>query len=407
MRQRLGCLSGTGLIAALIAALTIAGYIYARGGLLFNPGPLNAQSGSALGGVTSHAEIDDNCESCHTAPWESERMADRCVVCHTEIAAQLQDSGSLHGTLMHNNPELTCRDCHAEHRGPEAPLTVIDTEEFPHDAVGFSLNAHQRISTGQRFTCDDCHAGDITSFTTDSCSNCHLQLDPVFTQDHLSTFGVACLACHDGVDRYGGDFDHNQFVFQLTGKHAEVSCLGCHQNAHTITDLQSTPQDCFSCHSQDEPHEGRFGADCAACHTTDGWSPATFDHNLSGFPLTGRHAELACEQCHADGQFVDLSTSCINCHAEPTFHAGLFGTECATCHSTSAWSPAEFNGPHPFPLNHGGGATCATCHPSSFTNYTCYGCHEHEEAEVIERHLDKDIPNFQNCMACHPTGEKD
>ena len=39
-------LSGLALcaIAALVTALVIAGYAYARGGLMYNPGPLNAQS---------------------------------------------------------------------------------------------------------------------------------------------------------------------------------------------------------------------------------------------------------------------------------------------------------------------------------------------------------------------------
>ena len=341
MRQRLGCLSGTGIVAALIAVLIIAGYVYARGGLLFNPGPLNAQSGRVLGGVTSHAEIGGNCESCHTAPWESERMADRCIVCHTDIATELRSVESLHGAIIFDNPGLACRDCHPEHRGPTAPLLFMEDATFPHEVVGFSLNGHQRTSTGEPFTCDDCHRGDITTFTTDTCFNCHRQMDVEFSVNHLLSFGAGCLACHDGVDRYGDDFDHSQFVFQLTGRHAEVSCSGCHQNARTIADLQSAPQNCFSCHSQDEPH------------------------------------------------------------------AGLFGTDCAACHSTTAWTPAQFNGQHTFPLNHGGGATCATCHPAGFTTYTCYGCHEHEEAEVVERHLDKEIPNFQNCMECHPTGEKD
>ena len=341
MRQRLGCLSGTGLIAALITALIIAGYVYARGGLLFNPGPLNAQSGRVLGGVTSHADVGGNCESCHTAPWESETMADRCVVCHTDIAVELQNVGTMHGAILNNNRELTCRNCHPEHRGPTAQLLFMEDTTFPHELVGFSLNGHQQTAAGDAFICDDCHQGDITTFTADSCYQCHHQMDTEFSIPHLQTFGPGCLACHDGVDHYGDDFDHNQFICQLTGKHAEVSCAGCHQKAHTIPELQSTPQDCFSCHSQDEPHEGQFGTDCAACHTTN------------------------------------------------------------------VWTPAQFNGQHTFPLNHGGGATCATCHPARFTTYTCYGCHEHEEAEVIERHLDKEINNFQNCMECHPTGEKD
>ena len=53
-RNRLGCLTGTGLITALITSLVIAGYAFASGGLMYNPGPLNAQQGETLGGVTSH-----------------------------------------------------------------------------------------------------------------------------------------------------------------------------------------------------------------------------------------------------------------------------------------------------------------------------------------------------------------
>ena len=109
--NRLGCLTSTGIIAALITAFAIAGYAYARGGLMYTAGPLNAQSGEMLGGVTSHAAIGGKCEACHTchaAPWDSALMADRCAACHTNIAAQMKDVASMHGTLLHDNPNLGC-----------------------------------------------------------------------------------------------------------------------------------------------------------------------------------------------------------------------------------------------------------------------------------------------------------
>jgi hypothetical protein len=406
-RNRFGCLSGTGIVAALVTALVIAGYAYARGGLMYNPGPLSTHGDRTLDGVTSHADIGGECKACHTAPWEPETMADRCLVCHVEIAIQMNDSATVHGVLFQNDPGLACRHCHPEHRGPDAPLTVMEDVPFPHEVVGFSLRAHQRTAAQAPFQCDDCHQNDITSFAPESCDTCHRQTDQVFMTAHTLSFGSACLDCHDGVDRFDERFDHNLFSFQLVGGHASLACVQCHVNVRNLVDFAATPQDCYSCHHADEPHEGRFGTDCAACHTVDGWTPAAFDHNLSSFPLTGAHVDVACESCHTTGQFQGLSTACVACHAEPESHAGQFGTECAACHNTTAWTPAEFNGQHAFPLNHGGGATCATCHPSSFTAYTCYGCHEHTEAEVIERHLDKDIPNFQNCMECHSTGEKD
>jgi hypothetical protein len=281
-----------------------------------------------------------------------------------------------------------------------------DLSAFPHEAAGFSLNGHQQTAEREPFQCADCHHEDISTFALDTCDSCHRQIDPAFMTAHALSFGSACLDCHDGVDRFGDHFDHNVFSFQLTGKHVGLACVQCHFEARGLGDFSLTLQDCYSCHHADEPHEGRFGFDCSQCHTPEGWTPATFDHNLSRFPLTGAHTALACESCHSSGQFAGLSTDCVACHQEPSFHAGLFGADCAACHTTTAWTPAQFNGQHSFPLNHGGGATCATCHPASFTAYTCYGCHEHNEGEVRQEHLEEGIANFQNCMECHPNGEE-
>jgi hypothetical protein len=406
-RNRFGCLSGTGILAALISTLVIAVYAYARGGLMYNPGPLNTQGDQTLGGVTSHAETGGECKACHAAPWEPATMTDRCMACHTNIGDEIHDAMTVHGTLFQNDPALQCRHCHPEHRGADAPLTVMDDTTFPHEVVGFSLHAHQQTPARAPFQCNDCHHGDVTTFVLETCDTCHRQMDLGFMTAHTLSFGSACLDCHDGVDRFGENFDHNVFSFPLTGRHVGLACVQCHINARGSGDFQGISQDCYSCHHNDEPHEGRFGLDCAACHTADGWSPAAFDHNLSTFPLTGAHVDVACESCHTNGQFERLSTACVACHAEPASHAGQFGTDCAVCHTTTAWTPAAFNGQHRFPLNHGGGATCATCHPAGFTTYTCYGCHEHSEGEIREKHLDEGIGNFQNCVECHANGEKD
>ena len=324
--NRLGCLSGTGILAALITALVIAGYAYARGGLMYSPGPLNAQAGRALGGVTSHAQTGGDCEACHTAPWDSASMADRCTSCHSQIADQMRDVATVHGTLLHNDPALGCRHCHPEHRGPDASLTLMDSASFPHQVVGFSLNGHPLTAAREPFQCDDCHLGDISAFTLETCDSCHRQMDPAFMTAHTLSYGAACLDCHDGVDRFGQHFDHNVLSFKLTGRHTELACVQCHVNARGPRDFPLAPQDCYSCHWQDDEHHGEFGVDCEACHNPSGWEDADFDHSLSSFPLTGAHVGLACESCHAAGRFAGLSTACESCHAEPAFQAGLFGT---------------------------------------------------------------------------------
>ena len=208
--NRLGCLTGTGIIAALIAIFVITGYAFTSGSLIFSPGALSTHSDEILGGVTSHAEIGKDCKACHTAPWESAKMADRCAVCHTEIATEMQNVASMHGKMSHDNPNLSCRHCHPEHRGADAQLTIMDSALFPHDAVGYSLNGHQFTAGNEPFVCDDCHQGDISTFALDSCQTCHSQIDLAFTQAHLLAFGTDCLACHDGADRYGDDFNHSR-----------------------------------------------------------------------------------------------------------------------------------------------------------------------------------------------------
>ena len=54
--SRLGCLTPTGIIAALLTAFVIAGFAFAQGGVLYSPGPLNAQAGEALGGAVGFHE---------------------------------------------------------------------------------------------------------------------------------------------------------------------------------------------------------------------------------------------------------------------------------------------------------------------------------------------------------------
>ncbi len=405
--NRLGCLTGTGLVAALITVAALVGFSLASGGHMFSSGDLNAQTDETIGGVTSHAQIPE-CKACHSAPWESDTMADRCLACHTDISEQMMNVAQLHGAISQKDPTLACRDCHFEHRGATASLTEMGDNVFPHEELGYSLKGHQLTVKNEAFVCSDCHGEDISTFASDSCQTCHSEIDVVFTQAHLFSFGSECLACHDGVDRYGNDFDHNALPFQLIGGHTAASCTGCHLDARSIVDLQSAPQDCYSCHYQQDEHQGQFGTQCEACHTPNDWEAVSFDHSLSNFPLTGAHVTVNCEDCHLNDTFVGTQSSCVSCHAEPVEHLGQFGIDCVACHTTTAWTPATFTGNHTFPLNHGeqGTVSCVTCHPTNYTTYTCYGCHEHTEANIIGEHREEGISDFQNCVECHADGRE-
>lgn len=511
--NKLGCFTSMGIFAALVTLFVIVGVAFASGGQMFSAGPLNAQAGESVGGVNAHAQITE-CSACHAAPWDAGNMADRCMQCHQDVALQTFDSTSLHSVIAQNSPELACRECHPEHRGAAAALTDLSGKLFPHEALGFSLNGHQLNVLRKPFVCADCHQEDVSAFALPTCDECHRQMDVTFMDAHTIVFGAECLACHDGVDKYGDDFSHAAF-FALDGKHANADCAQCHANARSTSDFQSAPTDCFSCHQKDDPHLGAYGNACVVCHSPEGWTPAKFDHNLAVFKLEGKHVNVTCEQCHANnvfkgtpqdcyschqkddehngqfgtaceschnpadwenatfdhnlstfkldgehvniacekchvnnvfkgtpatcvschqkddehngtfgtecsichttaswdgatfdhsrtnfqldgshsrveceqchkgGVFTGLSTNCVSCHADPAFHAGAFGANCASCHNTSSWSPAGINFQHPEPraeeggngINHGG-ATCRQCHPSTVREATCNACHE-------------------------------
>jgi hypothetical protein len=89
MNRPLGCLSRSGIMAAVLTSVVLAGVVLVWGGRPFSSGALNAHAGQAsLGGVRSHAETGGRCSACHAAPWSKDTMSDRCLACHTEISTQ-------------------------------------------------------------------------------------------------------------------------------------------------------------------------------------------------------------------------------------------------------------------------------------------------------------------------------
>jgi hypothetical protein len=127
-------------------------------------------------------------------------------------------------------------------------------------------------------------------------------------------------------------FDHQTTAFPLAGLHLDLPCSTCHGGAGSLEGLRATPTGCFACHAGDDAHRGSLGSDCAACHTPAGWGTAQLDHNLTAFPLAGRHLDVASESCHIGGQLAGIPTLCVDCHRADDTHAGRFGTDCAACH---------------------------------------------------------------------------
>ena len=397
---QLGFLTTSSIIAAVIVSLLVGGFSFVKGGMLFSPDALNARTGAPLGGVSSHAEIGGQCSVCHAPFWSTSSMADRCVVCHTDVAAQWQDPTTLHGVLLKDNSSLSCRNCHPDHRGPDAPLLDLSNATFIHGSFGFSISSHQVKTDGSSFTCDDCHARIYLGFDVNICTTCHFQMAGAFTQTHVLDFGVDCLSCHDGAETYGHNFDHARVAFPLTGKHTQASCAQCHVNTRSLADLKATSQDCNSCHSNHDIHQGRIGTDCGSCHTPEGWTPAKYDHSLSSFKLIGQHASTACGNCHVHHILQGTLTDCYSCHTLKDIHKGSEGFDCSGCHDPSAWKPAIYDhGLSIFKLTGKHAVVqCDVCHANNVLKGTptdCYSCHQLKDTHLGSLGTD--------CGSCHST----
>jgi hypothetical protein len=396
-----GCLSPMAIGAALIVAVLVLGFTFLQGGSLFSPGPLNAQAADApLGGVKAHAQIRD-CAACHPAPWSGQSMDAACQVCHVDV----KNPANFHTSLLSKTANLKCTTCHVEHRGPDAALTQISTIDFPHEGIGFSLKVHQTMPDGSSIQCAACHKGKYAgTFNQTECADCHAALKDNFMPAHIAAFGANCLGCHDGLESYGRAFDHSQAPFALVGKHQPLDCVLCHRGATTIPGLKAASQACSACHAGQDAHQGRFGTNCATCHTPEDWKKATIDHSLTAFALFGKHTTVECQACHLNGVYKGTPQDCFSCHAKKDAHQGKFGTDCAACHTPEDWKKATFDhnllafklvGKH---LT----AKCEACHLNSVFKGTpadCYSCHKKDDFHKGQYGTD--------CSVCHaPTAWK-
>lgn len=252
-----GFLSPAGALVSGIAVLAVVATLAAVGAGMFSPGALNAQAGGkTLGGVTSHAATGGDCGACHTAPWTSTTMAQRCVACHADVAVQLVSGKGLHSRMAGTAAAPACVGCHTDHRGPAASLTFFD-----HVSVGFPLTgAHKTVA------CDKCHpnalkTNDFTGAPRE-CFGCHAKDDA-----HKGAFGRKCDECHGTTAWDDVSFDHSIFPTNHGARERKPTCKTCHP-------VDVSRYTCFGCHAHTPAnvvgqHEGRSLADltdCIRCH---------------------------------------------------------------------------------------------------------------------------------------------
>ena len=343
------------------------------------------------------------CGDCHTPTDWVEVEFNHDVTGYPLIGKHLQaECDGCHEDQTFRNAPTDCNACHAEddaHEGRSGnkcenchnPTDWNDTS-FDHSRdTDFELLEKHAL-----LTCDDCHSE--TPFADElqtSCISCHLEDD-----EHKGHNGETCENCHNESDWSDTTFDHDtQTDFILRGGHTEVQCTDCHIEPVFEVSLEAS---CNSCHLDDDVHESTLGTQCANCHSETDWSdPVFFDHDLTAFPLLGKHASVTCNDCHETQAYKEAETSCHSCHTEDDFHNGNFENQCHDCHNPVAWESWQFDHDTQtdFPLT---GAhvnvNCESCHRVPLeiiraTGETCSDCHRSDDVHNGEFGLD--------CGRCH------
>jgi hypothetical protein len=343
------------------------------------------------------------CVQCHTSG-KFAKLATDCASCHQHTYDTASPSHVSAGF-----PAAACASCHNTSHWSGA--------SFDHQATAFPLTgAHTQA------TCNSCHSDGVYKGKSTACMSCHTDKYNTATPAHgpAGFTPQNCASCHTTTQWSGVVFDHNRMTsFALTGAHTQAACNDCH--ADQVFAGKSTA--CLSCHqanfnSATPTHTASTfpPAICATCHNTTAWSGASFNHNTqTTFALTGAHVPAACTDCHGDGVYQGKSSACLSCHnsswvaAVPDHPAAQFApTECASCHTTSAWTGGQYN--HTtrttFPLTGAHvQAACVSCHGDKVfqaKSTACMNCHMDKYNTATPPHPAAGFA-AASCANCHST----
>lgn len=388
-----------------------------------------------------------DCAACHTAKnWHTLRsplgfdhgktgfvltgMHARaaCARCHLDLrfdrpAITSNDCASCHVDIHEGRMLQACAECHNTRSFGDVDGELI------HTRTAFPLTgAHRQI------TCESCHSSDVGgSFTAlpTTCVACH-QADfrGAKTVDHVANaYPTDCTQCHTTLSWHDSPaFDHAKVAngFALVGAHAELRCASCHQVPGMQPLFSPTSQDdCIACHQADfdREHSGSsFPTTCLSCHDQNSWGSASFDHNATSFPLLGAHASVSCSKCHGPDNLAARpanANDCVACHQAQydQAHGGTgMPTDCASCHTNTAWQPSTFDHDAQYFAIYSGAhrgvwSTCQTCHttPGDYSAFMCLDCHTHNKTDTDSHHngVSGYVYDSAACYSCHRRGGGD
>jgi hypothetical protein len=350
--------------------------------------------------------LDRDCASCHADPHDG-RFAAACAACHGQTSwdelAALGHERFL--ALTGGHAGLACAECHAEHgprslevvggEGPRPePRACSECHESPHSPA-FAAGAAALTGLVEERACLRCHAEEHASFREPELRALPAEL-------------------------------HAASGFALEPPHDVPACEDCHPSDGPSFEARypgRAAERCSACHA--DVHGGQFatgpfaGEECSTCHAPLRFEPHAFDaakHARAALELTGRHLEIACEDCHeepgparASAQprvFRGTPSECDACHRDA--HGDAFAPfvadlpavehgECARCHDTTRFANAAAD------FDHG-----------AFTGFPVLGAHAEGGCEACHAPRARPDANgrafgrvaelfgpFRGCETCH------
>lgn len=394
--------------------------------------------------------VGTDCQKCHTPdswivtnitqihqqsrfPLIGPHTVADCKDCHTNLASASLPSASL---LRFDQLGTDCYDCHrANYDNTTKPNHVQSNystnctechniNAFTWEGAGVNHNFFPLTGGHALDDCKTCHTSGSYTKIPAECITCH-QADYNSTSNpgHTSlNFTTNCKECHslDPGWKPASYRDHDSRSFPIySGRHDGEwdNCSDCHKNQDNYADFT-----CIDCHAHsnknriDNDHDGVNGYEysktsCYACHPT-GNSNGSFNHNNTGFPLTGAHNTTKCSECHTNG-YSGTSNVCSACHIndynqtnDPNHKIanGKFTEDCASCHTTEpGWKPATYpahsnlEGAH-LPIAN----SCADCHKGNYSTIpsSCNDCHNGDYTQTTNpSHSAAQFP--VTCADCH------
>ncbi len=305
-----------------------------------------------------HADAD--CDGCHDPSLGAEAryrqlVFDRCQVCHEDR----------HEGEFATRSGGECAGCHDE-RGFRPTTFGVQA----HSLTAFALTGrHEAVP------CAGCHEthgeGNAREarihfrVARQACADCHE--NPHGDQFATEMADGGCAHCHEAAGWDRPHIDHS--IFPLEGAHAEAACESC----HTVTpedraqlrgaSYRGLPHECSGCH--EDRHAGQFRLSepvrgCNECHDATSFAVASFDHAARAhWPLEGRHAAVACAECHAETELRNGLRvvryrlgyrRCADCHADPHEAAASSGVTVAPrarARDASVEPPGDAEAPTP------------------------------------------------------------